>query len=135
MSFCLVSIYFFLMIRLPPKSTRTDTLFPYTTLFRSWWCGTWRLYWPDGTPMPHDECPMAVTLKTGRPNRDVEAIAERPDGSRYSFTPYPSPLHDASGTLTDAVHMLIDLRESTRADENTQQQAAIVTSSGDATNT
>src|SRR3546814_16613128 len=26
---------FFLMIRLPPRSTRTDTLFPYTTLFRS----------------------------------------------------------------------------------------------------
>src|SRR3546814_7900299 len=31
---------FFLMIRRPPRSTRTDTLFPYTTLFRSWW---WRL--------------------------------------------------------------------------------------------
>src|SRR3546814_12604201 len=31
-SFCLV---FFLMIRRPPRSTRTDTLFPYTTLFRS----------------------------------------------------------------------------------------------------
>src|SRR3546814_6425435 len=30
--FCL---FFFLMIRRPPKSTRTDTLFPYTTLFRS----------------------------------------------------------------------------------------------------
>src|SRR3546814_14799955 len=30
-SFC----FFFLMIRLPPRSTRTDTLFPYTTLFRS----------------------------------------------------------------------------------------------------
>src|SRR3546814_20910925 len=28
-------IFFFLMIRLPPRSTRTDTLFPYTTLFRS----------------------------------------------------------------------------------------------------
>src|SRR3546814_17319787 len=27
--------FFFLMIRRPPKSTRTDTLFPYTTLFRS----------------------------------------------------------------------------------------------------
>src|SRR3546814_5718271 len=27
--------FFFLMIRLPPRSTRTDTLFPYTTLFRS----------------------------------------------------------------------------------------------------
>src|SRR3546814_12809794 len=28
---------FFLMIRRPPRSTRTDTLFPYTTLFRSLW--------------------------------------------------------------------------------------------------
>src|SRR3546814_7782158 len=27
---------FFLMLRRPPRSTRTDTLFPYTTLFRSW---------------------------------------------------------------------------------------------------
>src|SRR3546814_18802119 len=30
-----VYIFFFLMIRRPPRSTRTDTLFPYTTLFRS----------------------------------------------------------------------------------------------------
>src|SRR3546814_11206780 len=36
-------VFFFLMIRRPPRSTRTDTLFPYTTLFRS--CGqspNWR---------------------------------------------------------------------------------------------
>src|SRR3546814_10959240 len=31
----LISVFFFLMIRRPPRSTRTDTLFPYTTLFRS----------------------------------------------------------------------------------------------------
>src|SRR3546814_15497717 len=31
--------FFFLMIRRPPRSTRTDTLFPYTTLFRSLWGG------------------------------------------------------------------------------------------------
>src|SRR3546814_11798604 len=30
-----MSVFFFLMIRRPPRSTRTDTLFPYTTLFRS----------------------------------------------------------------------------------------------------
>src|SRR3546814_12085255 len=30
-----VDLCFFLMIRRPPRSTRTDTLFPYTTLFRS----------------------------------------------------------------------------------------------------
>src|SRR3546814_1384787 len=35
MSSCLIVFIFFLMIRRPPRSTRTDTLFPYTTLFRS----------------------------------------------------------------------------------------------------
>src|SRR3546814_12196653 len=30
-----VTVFFFLMMRRPPRSTRTDTLFPYTTLFRS----------------------------------------------------------------------------------------------------
>src|SRR3546814_6555544 len=34
-SFCFFIFFFFLMIRRPPRSTRTDTLFPYTTLFRS----------------------------------------------------------------------------------------------------
>src|SRR3546814_12669411 len=32
---CILTVFFFLMIRRPPRSTRTDTLFPYTTLFRS----------------------------------------------------------------------------------------------------
>src|SRR3546814_7083728 len=38
----IVCFFFFLMIRRPPRSTRTDTLFPYTTLFRSCWtcCAT-----------------------------------------------------------------------------------------------
>src|SRR3546814_11067530 len=35
MSADMVMVFFFLMIRRPPRSTRTDTLFPYTTLFRS----------------------------------------------------------------------------------------------------
>src|SRR3546814_3253912 len=39
MSYCVCSsiciVFFFLMTRRPPRSTRTDTLFPYTTLFRS----------------------------------------------------------------------------------------------------
>src|SRR3546814_2133786 len=34
-SICVLCFFFFLMIRRPPRSTRTDTLFPYTTLFRS----------------------------------------------------------------------------------------------------
>ena len=59
-------------------------------LYSSLWCGSWRLYWPDGRPMAHDECPMAVALREGRELRGVEALAERPDGSRIPFVPlYP----------------------------------------------
>ena len=36
------------------------------TLGSSEWCGSWKLFWPDGTPLPHDECPMAVALKEDR---------------------------------------------------------------------
>src|SRR3546814_4719334 len=36
------------MIRLPPRSTRTDTLFPYTTLFRSWRSAM--RHWPGSLP-------------------------------------------------------------------------------------
>src|SRR3546814_13514346 len=36
-----VFCFFFLIIRRPPRSTRTDTLFPYTTPFRSSWTLTW----------------------------------------------------------------------------------------------
>src|SRR5690606_38347188 len=58
------------------------------TLGSDEWCVSWKLYWPDGTPMSHDECPMAVALREGRAIRDTEAIAERPDGTRIPFIPY-----------------------------------------------
>src|SRR3546814_8364005 len=44
--FCL-GYFFFLMIRRPPRSTRTDTLFPYTTLFRSWRSPCKAITWPS----------------------------------------------------------------------------------------
>src|SRR3546814_9063004 len=37
--FCLFYMFLFLMLRRPPRSTRTDTRFPYTTLFRSFFFG------------------------------------------------------------------------------------------------
>ena len=99
---------------------------------KSKWCGSWKLYWPDGTPLPHDECPMAVALKTGRAVRGVEAVAERPDGTRVPFMPYPTPLFDASGGLVGAVNMLVDLTDRIKAEEVAQHLASIVDSSDDA---
>ncbi|MEX2482199.1 MAG: HWE histidine kinase domain-containing protein [Gammaproteobacteria bacterium] len=80
------------------------------------WCVTWQLYQPDGTPLPHEACPMAVALKEGRPVRGEEAIAERPDGSRVPFIPYPTPLYDPEGVLIGAVNMLVDISERKEAE-------------------
>src|SRR6516225_8885346 len=98
----------------------------------SQWCGSWRLYWPDGRPLPHDECPMAITLKEGREARGVEAIAERPDGTRVRFMPYPTPLRDHAGGLVGAINLLMDMTERHDADLESARLAAIVVSSDDA---
>src|SRR3954452_20729086 len=81
------------------------------------WCVTWKLYLPDGTPLPHDECPMAIALKQNQAVRDVEAVAERPDGSRICFMPYPTPLRDERGRLVGAVNMLVDITARKQAEQ------------------
>ena len=84
------------------------------------WCVTWKLYNPDGTPLPHHQCPMAIALREGRPIRNAEAVAERPDGSRIPFIPFPTPLRDASGKVVGAINMLVDISERRQAE--TQQR-------------
>ena len=81
------------------------------------WCVTWKLFWPDGTPMPHDQCPMATALKERRPIRGMEGIAERPDGTRVRFIPYPTPLYDEAGTMVGAVNMAVDITDRKLAEE------------------
>jgi PAS domain S-box-containing protein len=93
------------------------------TLGSDEWCVTWKLYWPDGTPMRHDECPMALALKDGRAIRNAEAIAERPDGSRVPFIPYPTVMRDAHGKIAGAINMLVDISERRQAE--TQQRVLL----------
>jgi PAS domain S-box-containing protein len=98
----------------------------------AFWCGSWRLYWPDGRPMAHEECPMALAIKEARPIRGVEAVLERPDGIRIPFRPYPTPIKDASGKVISAVNLLIDQTERKQAELDSARLAAIVISSEDA---
>jgi two-component sensor histidine kinase len=60
---------------------------------------------------------MALALKEQRPIRGMEAMAERPDGTRAPFIPYPTPLYDDAGNLVGAVNMLVDITERKRAEE------------------
>jgi PAS domain S-box-containing protein len=87
-------------------------------------CGSWKLYRPDGTPLPHDQCAMAMALHQKRPIRGMEAVAERPDGTLIPFIPYPTPLFDATGRLTGAINMLVDISERKRAEEALAEREA-----------
>ena len=96
------------------------------------WCVSWKLYRSDGTPMAHDECPMAIALREGRVVRGAEAIAERPDGKRIWFTPYPTPMRDAEGKVVGGINMLLDITERKFSEQASARLAAIVASSDDA---
>jgi PAS domain-containing protein len=63
---------------------------------------------------------MAVALKEGRAVRGAEAVAERPDGTRVPFIPFPTPLRDSFGRITGAINMLVDISERRQAE--TQQR-------------
>ncbi len=75
------------------------------------WCITWRLYTEAGALIPRDQCPMALAIREKRLVRGIKAIAERPDGTRVNFIPYPTPLFDTDGNFAGGVNMLIDLTE------------------------
>ena len=55
--------------------------------------------------------------------RGIEAVAERPDGKRILFIPYPTPRFDSSGELIGAINRLVDISQPRQV---AQQLAAIV---------
>lgn len=102
-------------------------------LGKSEWCGSWKLYWPDGRPMAHHECPMAIAVREQRCVRGGEAIAERPDGSRVPFIPFPTPIFDdTTGQFIGAVNLLVDITERKSSENALSRLASIIESSDDA---
>jgi PAS domain S-box-containing protein len=104
----------------------------YPALGTSEWCGSWRLFWPDGRPMAHDECPMAKALKEKRRIKGAEAIAQRPDGTFVPFLAYPTPLYDKAGELVGALNLLLDITGMKRIEHSGWLLDAVFESSEDA---
>lgn len=76
-------------------------------LGRDKWCVSWKIFSTTGDFIPHDQCPMAVAIREGRVIRGVSAVAERPNGVRVPFTPYPTPIRDSHGQVIGAFNMLL----------------------------
>jgi len=79
------------------------------TLNRDRWCVTWKLYTDAGDFLPHERCPMALAIQTRRAVRGVTAVAERPNGIRIRFQPFPTPVVGDNGELLAAVNMLVEM--------------------------
>jgi len=83
---------------------------------RDRWCVAWRLRWPDGRAMSHEDSPLAVALRENRSIRGVDVIGERPNGTRFSFLAHPTPIRDGAGAVVGGVNMLLDITDRKTAD-------------------
>src|ERR687886_327215 len=63
------------------------------------------------------ECSRGWQGGNRRAGRGTEAVAERPDGKRVPFLPFPTPLRDGDGRLIGAVNLLVDISERKAAEE------------------
>jgi PAS domain-containing protein len=93
------------------------------TVGKDRWCVTWKLYTNEGQALPHDQCPMADAIRNREPVRGLTAVAERPDGVRVRFMPFPTPFFGAHGEFLGAVNMLIDVTDIRQSAELRAQAA------------
>ncbi len=79
------------------------------------WSGSANLFQLDGKPLPLENCPMAIALKTGKLMTGYELILERPNGAQRNVKQYPTLLYDSAGKISGAVNMVEDITESKQA--------------------
>jgi PAS domain S-box-containing protein len=79
-------------------------------------CGSYRMFRPDGSLLPHDQCPMADVLRTGVSVRAREVHIERPDGSRGIALVDIEAVKDSGGNIVGAVNCFQDITERKRSE-------------------
>jgi PAS domain S-box-containing protein len=95
-------------------------------------CGSHRMFRPDGSLLPHHQCPMADVLRIGVSVRGQEVHIERPDGSRCIALVDIEAVKDSGGNIVGAVNCFQDITERKRGEEAALRLAAIIESSDDA---
>jgi PAS domain S-box-containing protein len=86
-------------------------------------CGSFKLYRPDGSYMPHEQSPMSDVL-TGKVSgiQNAEVQIERPDGSRIVVMANIAPLKNDRGEVTGAINCLHDVTERKKAHEELEKR-------------
>jgi PAS domain-containing protein len=90
-------------------------------------CGSFRLHRPDGTYMPHEQCPMVDVLCGKIPGvHDAEVHIERPDGSRIIVIVNIAPQKNERGEITGAINCFYDVTARKRAEQFNRHLVSIV---------
>src|SRR5258705_1670625 len=79
-------------------------------------CGSYRMFRPDGSLLPHQQCPMADVLRTGVSVREQEVPIERPDGLRGIALVDIEAVKDSDGNIVGAVNCFQDITERKRTE-------------------
>jgi PAS domain len=88
-------------------------------------CGSFKLFRPDGSFMPHEQCPMAGVVAGKIPAaHDAEVVIERPDGSRVTVVVNICPLKTERGEITGAINCFYDITQRKQAEEALAQSHA-----------
>ena len=101
-------------------------------LFKEFWCGSWKIFHPDGSPMALEDCPMARVLKTGKEEGKSEIRIQCPDGPFKFLLVFPKPLFNEEGQLSGTYNTLIDITDLKEDHVKKETLSAIVQSSDDA---
>jgi two-component sensor histidine kinase len=84
-------------------------------------CGSFKLFRPDGSFMPHEKCPMAEVISGKiREARDAEVLIERPDGSRITVIVNILPLTNQRGEVRGAINSFYDITDRKKIEERQQ---------------
>lgn len=89
------------------------------------YCGSYRLYLSDGTPIRHEECWMARALKEGRAYTAREIVVERLDGTRVFGEAYAHPLRNGQDQIVGAVNLVADITAQRDRDQGAPYLAPI----------
>ena len=87
-------------------------------------CGSYKMFRPDGSLLPHHECPMADVLRTGVSVRQQEVHIERPDGLRGIALVDIEAIKDGDENIVGAVNCFQDITERSRQKNATKHSHA-----------
>lgn len=101
-------------------------------LENEYWCGSWKIFYADGTPMSADDNPVVRVLRSGKAEGNSEVKIECPNGSTKFLLTFPRPVFGREGELVGVHNTLVDITQQKKDHIKNETLSAIVESSDDA---